>query len=566
MHPFRIEATSGGGRACRAGSLLTPTALLHTTFGQPSTLTPVFLASLPPVATGGAGVRLGHLLGHEAHAAAAARGSFAAYSHLGARATVLTVRDPWRAPLGEASDASLGLEQWGGRRRVSPSEYAAAARTLGVDAAVTLHDELPPGRGKNRTRAAALRCAAWARACLSAWRSDSSSSSSASASAGAGAAASAPTAAPAPLALAYVTCVPEEELRRDAFIDVLRAAVGLPEERLAPAPAPSSAAAEAAGAAAGAAAAASSAAPSAPAPAAPTPTPTPTPLSFAPLPLAPGVLGFALGGLGLGEGPAQRTAILAHILPQLPTASLRYLPGIGSPADVLRCVSAGVDVFDGDYPGLLARHGYAAGFVVDGWAEDARAPPGDEGFEPLSSVQEGGEEEEAEGEGEGEAGGAAPTGGEGMVKRVTGGARSTARKGFSGTSRGATAVQFGLARAEAALSSDGTKLCLARKAYAEDWRPLVAGCGCFVCSGVGALGAGSLGGATRDGRAIVHPGHHRAYVHHLVHTQEILGTSLLTLHNTYAYAQLFDRLRSAVVEGRLEGYIAWLRRANRWEA
>jgi hypothetical protein len=42
---------------------------------------------------------------------AASGRSFAAYSHLGARATVLTVRDPWRAPLGDATDGALGLEQ-----------------------------------------------------------------------------------------------------------------------------------------------------------------------------------------------------------------------------------------------------------------------------------------------------------------------------------------------------------------------------------------------------------------------------------------------------------------------
>ena len=148
MQPFRVEATSGGGRACRAGALLTPTALLHTNFGQPSSLTPIFLASLPSVTA--AGVRLGHVLGHEALVASSGRGGFSRYSNLGGRATFLTVRDPWRAPLGEASDAALALEQWGGRRRVGPAEYAAAACALGVDVAVTLPDELLPGRGKNR--------------------------------------------------------------------------------------------------------------------------------------------------------------------------------------------------------------------------------------------------------------------------------------------------------------------------------------------------------------------------------------------------------------------------------
>jgi queuine tRNA-ribosyltransferase len=47
----------------------------------------------------------------------------------------------------------------------------------------------------------------------------------------------------------------------------------------------------------------------------------------------------------------------------------------------------------------------------------------------------------------------------------------------------------------------------------------------------------------------------RAYLNHLVRADEMLGPILLTLHNLHYYQDLMAELRTAITEGRLEGYI-----------
>jgi queuine tRNA-ribosyltransferase len=69
--------------------------------------------------------------------------------------------------------------------------------------------------------------------------------------------------------------------------------------------------------------------------------------------------GFAIGGLAVGEGKADReqfTALAAALLPRdLP----RYLMGVGTPLDLLEAVERGVDMFDCTIPSVLARQGVA---------------------------------------------------------------------------------------------------------------------------------------------------------------------------------------------------------------
>jgi queuine tRNA-ribosyltransferase len=48
----------------------------------------------------------------------------------------------------------------------------------------------------------------------------------------------------------------------------------------------------------------------------------------------------------------------------------------------------------------------------------------------------------------------------------------------------------------------------------------------------------------------------RAYLHHLVRSNEILGMMLLTWHNLAYYQELMAGLRKAIAEGRLEDHIA----------
>ncbi|MCX8135123.1 MAG: tRNA guanosine(34) transglycosylase Tgt [Roseococcus sp.] len=65
--------------------------------------------------------------------------------------------------------------------------------------------------------------------------------------------------------------------------------------------------------------------------------------------------------------------------------------------------------------------------------------------------------------------------------------------------------------------------------YAEDMRPLDPACDCPACAR-----------------------HGRAYIHHLLKCDEMLGPMLLTWHNLHYFQALMRRLRRAIIAGRLE--------------
>ncbi|RZM08158.1 MAG: tRNA-guanine transglycosylase, partial [Sphingomonas sp.] len=67
--------------------------------------------------------------------------------------------------------------------------------------------------------------------------------------------------------------------------------------------------------------------------------------------------------------------------------------------------------------------------------------------------------------------------------------------------------------------------------FAEDTGPLDPACPCPVC-------------ATWS----------RAYIHHLVRSQEMLGAMLMTEHNIWFYETLMADLRDAIGEGRLSAF------------
>ncbi len=70
-----------------------------------------------------------------------------------------------------------------------------------------------------------------------------------------------------------------------------------------------------------------------------------------------GFRGFAHGGLGLGEDPERRDALVALTHAELPADAPRYLMGLGRPADLVRAIALGVDLFDCVLPTRHARHG-----------------------------------------------------------------------------------------------------------------------------------------------------------------------------------------------------------------
>ena len=66
--------------------------------------------------------------------------------------------------------------------------------------------------------------------------------------------------------------------------------------------------------------------------------------------------GYALGGLAVGETQKQMFKVLDDIGPSLPKNKPRYLMGVGTPADLVRSVSMGVDMFDCVMPTRNARN------------------------------------------------------------------------------------------------------------------------------------------------------------------------------------------------------------------
>ncbi len=76
--------------------------------------------------------------------------------------------------------------------------------------------------------------------------------------------------------------------------------------------------------------------------------------------------------------------------------------------------------------------------------------------------------------------------------------------------------------------------------FADEDQPLDPGCGCPLC--------------TR---------HSRAYLHHLIRCEEILGPMLLTWHNVQYYQDLMAGIRAAIGDGRLAAHSAEVRAG--WE-
>lgn len=68
--------------------------------------------------------------------------------------------------------------------------------------------------------------------------------------------------------------------------------------------------------------------------------------------------GYAIGGLAVGEPTEVMYDIIERVTPFMPRNKIRYLMGVGTPANILNAVSRGVDLFDCVMPSRNARHGH----------------------------------------------------------------------------------------------------------------------------------------------------------------------------------------------------------------
>jgi queuine tRNA-ribosyltransferase len=69
--------------------------------------------------------------------------------------------------------------------------------------------------------------------------------------------------------------------------------------------------------------------------------------------------GYAVGGLSVGEKPAEMYAMLDATCPALPRDKPRYLMGVGRPEDLLEAVRRGIDMFDCVMPTRNGRNALA---------------------------------------------------------------------------------------------------------------------------------------------------------------------------------------------------------------
>ncbi len=150
--------------------------------------------------------------------------------------------------------------------------------------------------------------------------------------------------------------------------------------------------------------------------------------------------GYAVGGLSVGEPPAEMLRILEHVCPALPTDQPRYLMGVGRPIDLVEGIARGIDMFDCVMPTRNGRNALA--FTADG---------------PLR---------------------------------------------------------------------------MRNQIHARDDRPIESDCPCIACK------------------------HSRAYIRHLFQSSEMLGPTLLSIHNLTFYQRLISAARAAIEENRYGSFVA----------
>nr|XP_040023285.1 queuine tRNA-ribosyltransferase accessory subunit 2 isoform X2 [Gasterosteus aculeatus aculeatus] len=225
------------------------------------------------------------------------------------------------------------------------------------------------------------------------------------------------------------------------------------------------------------------------------------------------VAGFCLDGLQTGSmDQALRTQLITAVTKELPEDKPRLLQGVGRPDEVLACVEAGVDLFESFFPFQATERGCALcfGFDVSSDPELAgRAPP-------AAGVKFGTRQHPVSG----------------GVRRLCAGSLVE----FSGvvelaeekTASGETR-QNGDSNPADQSRMTSFEIDLKDKRHRDDFRPLVEGCGCYCCVN-----------------------HQRAYLHHLLVTNELLAGVLLMIHNTAHYHAFFRALREALANDKLD--------------
>ncbi|XP_049812703.1 queuine tRNA-ribosyltransferase accessory subunit 2 [Schistocerca nitens] len=226
------------------------------------------------------------------------------------------------------------------------------------------------------------------------------------------------------------------------------------------------------------------------------------------------VSGFVIDGLHTNGPDVEKITfssireVIQETVKLLPEDKPRITHGCWNPDMVLKLVESGIDVFDSSYPFIVSERGSALVFCNSLDYEHTKQ------HSPDSPIKE-----------------------EETNKSINIDSRKQAVKSDKGencknlnSDSGAT-VHSSTTGANGVHDSNDTvyEISLKDDRFCEDFEPVVASCQCLCCKK-----------------------HTRAYIHHLLMTNELLAPVLLSVHNMHHYLAFFRSIRTAVTKGDLE--------------
>lgn len=208
------------------------------------------------------------------------------------------------------------------------------------------------------------------------------------------------------------------------------------------------------------------------------------------------ILGVAIGGLGYSEKSSVRAECIKAVVDHIPDDKLRLISlGTGSPIEILQAVYLGMDIIECPYVYRCSLSGIALSFDLDEFLRQ---------IEIINYSNE--EKKDAE--------------------------RFLLEFDFSSSECGIEIDKDVEAKERMVVKSFGGAkyIDLNDRRYSCDSEKLTENSPVF---------------------------HSRAYIHHLINSGEILGFSLLFMHNYWQYQGLLLSIRKAIFDGRLEDFVTW---------
>ncbi|XP_069746114.1 queuine tRNA-ribosyltransferase accessory subunit 2 isoform X2 [Narcine bancroftii] len=218
--------------------------------------------------------------------------------------------------------------------------------------------------------------------------------------------------------------------------------------------------------------------------------------------------GFLLDGFQGDTMPDDvKLNLISSVTEELPEDKPRLIHGIGKPDEVLECISRGVDLFEGFFPYQVTEQGRALSFnfkyKVDPETEEKSL------VVPFHQVQ-----------------------GQQLISSCT----MMTNKQYEDNhvlamlhSNGSGDNEISSKSSACERSMTAFSIDLKNEQFRADFSPLVECCPCYCCKN-----------------------HTRAYLYHLLLTNELLAGVLLMIHNLHHYFAFFQAIRDALKDGYLK--------------